>query len=165
MQNINPAHATAVMNLINRAPYFQLLSIQVVKLNAGYSRVEVDLEEKHLNPFGGLHGGVYSSVIDTAAYWAVYFSVEENSGYISIDVSVDNFAAVKKGLLIVEGFLIKSGRNICVAEAMVTDIQGKKLAYGKSKVLVTPGKQTISQALSLTESISLPRKYNASNNN
>lgn len=159
MRRLNPDHLKAVIDLINRGPYFQLLSMQVTELGLGYSKVVVDLERKHHNPFGGIHGGVYSSLIDTATYWAVYCDVEENNGYISIDVSVDNLAPIKKGLLIVEGKRIKAGRSICVAKATVTDDKGKILAHGKSKQMITPGLQLISQAVAAMGYQSLPPKY------
>jgi len=159
MRILNPDHIEEVMDLINRGPYFQLLSMKVTELGLGYSKVVVDLERKHHNPFGGIHGGVYSSLIDTATYWAVYCDAEENAGYISIDVSVDNLAPIKEGRLIVEGKRIKAGRSISIAEATVTDNKGKYLAHGKSKQLVTPGLQSISQAVSAMGYPSLPPKY------
>ncbi|NLL86305.1 MAG: PaaI family thioesterase, partial [Syntrophomonadaceae bacterium] len=71
MKTLNPEHIRAVMDLINQGPFFKLLSMKVCEIGLGYARVELDLEEKHLNPFGGVHGGVYSSLIDTVTYWAV----------------------------------------------------------------------------------------------
>ena len=159
MKTINPEHITRIIDLINRGPYFVLLSMEVKELSVGYSRVEVNLENKHLNPFGGIHGGVYSSLIDTAAYWAVYGDVEEDAGYISLDVQVDNLAAVKDGYLIVEGKRIKVGRSICKAEAIIKDSNGKYLAHGTSKQMVTPGLQTINQAAIAMGYKALPPKF------
>ncbi|MGR6836959.1 PaaI family thioesterase [Syntrophomonas erecta] len=159
MQMMNPEHIKAILDLINQGPYFQLLSMEVKELGIGYSKVVVDLEKKHLNPFGGIHGGVYSSLIDTAAYWAVYCDVEENAGCISLDIQVDMLSAVKDGLLIVEGKRIKAGKSICKAEAMITDTNGKLLAHGSSKQMVIPGVQTINQAVLCLGYQSLPPKY------
>lgn len=159
MKVINPEHIKGIIDLINRGPYFVLLSMEVKELNPGYSRVEVDLQNKHLNPFGGIHGGVYSSLIDTAAYWAVYCDVDEDAGYISLDVQVDNLAAVKEGYLVVEGKRIKVGRSICKAEATIRDINGKYLAHGTSKQMVTPGLQTINQAAAAMGYTVLPSKF------
>lgn len=142
---LNPEHIAAVIDLINRGPYFQLLSLQVVELSLGYSRVVVDLEWKHLNPFGGIHGGVYASLIVTTTYWAVYCDVAEDDGYISIDVNVDSLAPVKERRLIVEGRRIKAGKSIFVAEATVTDHKGRSVAHGKSKQMMTQGLQSIAQ--------------------
>ncbi len=159
MRMINPDHIKAVIDLINRGPYFQLLSMEVCELSLGHSKVAVDLERKHLNPFGAIHGGVYSSLIDTAAYWAVYCDVEENAGLISLDVKVDNLAPVTEGRLVVEGNRIKAGRSICISEATITNNEGKYLAHGISKQMLTPGLQTISQAVSAMGYKSLPPKF------
>ena len=159
MKKLNPEHIKAILELINQAPYFRLLSMEVKKLDFGYSRVEVDIETKHLNPFGGLHGGVYASIIDTAAYWAVYCELEEDAGLISLDLKVDDLSTAKDGKLIVEGKRIKLGRSICLSEATVTDSQGKLLAHGTSKQMVTTGLQSINQAVTAMGYQSLPPKF------
>lgn len=159
MPRLNPEHVKAVIELINQGPYFRLLSMEVRELREGYARVEVDLEDKHLNPFGGIHGGVYSSLIDTAAYWSVYCEVEENAGLISLDLKVDNLAPVKSGHLIVEGKRIKVGRSVCLAEGVVCDSRGRYLAHGTSKQIITPGLQTISQAVAAMGYRELPPKF------
>jgi uncharacterized protein (TIGR00369 family) len=121
LKTLNPDHIKAVLDLINQGPYFRLLSMKVSEMGKGFAKVEMDIENKHLNPFGGVHGGVYSSLIDTAAYWAVYCDVEEDAGLISLDVKVDNLAPVKEGHLVVEGKRIKAGESICIADAAVID--------------------------------------------
>jgi uncharacterized protein (TIGR00369 family) len=159
MRKINSEHIKAVIDMINNGPYFRLLSIVVCGLGPGYSKLEVKLENKHLNPFGGIHGGVYSSLIDTAAYWAVYCDLDENTGLISLDVNVDNLAPVKDGFLMVEGRRIKAGKNICLAEAVITDSSGRSLAHGTSKQMVTTGLQTITQAVAAMGYPPLPPKF------
>lgn len=159
MRELNPEHIKAVLDLINQGPYFRLLAMEVRDMGKGFSRVEVDLDTKHLNPFGGIHGGVYSSLIDTAAYWAVYCEVVENAGLISLDLKVDNLSPVKDGHLIVEGKRIKAGRNICIAEAAVIDGNGKYLAHGVSKQMIIPGLQTIDQAVEAMGYQPLPPKF------
>ena len=159
MRKLNQEHIDAVLKLINNSPYFSLLSINVCTIEYGYCKIEIQLDEKHLNPFGGLHGGVYSSAIDTAAYWAVYGSIDENTGLISIDLHVDNISTVQKGKIIVEGKQIKAGRTICFSEATIKDENGKILAHGISKLLVTDGLQTINQAIMAMGYKELPPKF------
>src|SRR5665647_1213873 len=156
MRTINPKHIKGILDMINHGPYFMLLNMVVKELGIGYSRVECDLENKHLNPFGGVHGGVYTSLIDTAAYWASYCEIDEDAGYISLDVQVDMLSASKNGRLVVEGKRIKVGRSVCKSEAIIMDSRGKILAHGTSKQMVTPGLQTINQAAMAMGYKSLP---------
>ena len=145
--------------MINHGPYFRLLSMRVCDIGKGFATVEMNVRNKHLNPFGGVHGGVYSSLIDTATYWAVYGDVDEDAGLISLDVSVDHLAPVKEGSLVVEGKRLKAGKRICMAEAVITDGSGKTLAHGTSKQMVLPGLQTIAQAASAMGCNPLPPKF------
>ena len=161
MKSLNQEHIIAIKDFINQSPYFTLLSMEVCALRPGYCRVEVNLDTKHHNPFGGVHGGVYASVIETAAYWAVYCNLEENVGLISIDLKVDFLAIAKEGKLIVEGKLIKAGRHICLSEATALDIHGKILAHGTSKQMVTEGIPSIIQSVSAMGYESLPPKFTA----
>ncbi len=72
---INPAHIHALKKMINQGGYFELLSMTVEKMELGLAELHVELNKNHLNPFGGVHGGVYSSVLDSAAYWDVYYDM------------------------------------------------------------------------------------------
>ena len=159
MNMINQEHIKVILDIINQSPYLKLLSVKVSELQSGYCKVEVDLEKKHLNPFGGVHGGVYASLIDTAAFCAVYCDLKENVSLITIDLKVDNLASAKEGKLVVEGKQIKVGRSICLSEATIKDIHGKLLAYGTSKQLILEGIQPISQAASIMGYQSLPPKF------
>jgi uncharacterized protein (TIGR00369 family) len=156
----NPKHTAAMIDLINACPYYSLLSLKVRTIESERSMLEIDLDKKHLSPFGRLHAGVYLSAIDTAAYWASYYSIPEDMGLISVDLHVDNLSAVRSGKLIVEGKLIKAGRTICFSEADVKDEKGKLLARGTSKQLVASGLQTINQMLeTMGPNVALPPKF------
>jgi len=142
MKKINPEHIKALIDLINRGPYFQLLSMNVCEIGIGHSIVKVMLEKKHLNPFGAIHGGVYASIIDTAAFWSAYCELDENAGFTSIDLSVNNLSSINTGEIIVEGKSLKIGRSICMTEAAARDTHGKLLACGTSKLMILDGKQS-----------------------
>ena len=159
MKQLNLEHINALLELINSGPYFELLAMKVCELSIGYSRVEVDLGRKHRNPFGSVHGGVYSSVIDTAAYWSIYCELDENVGYTSIDLSVNNLSMIREGKIIVEGKSIKVGRSICLAEASAKDAHGKLLAHGTSKLMLLNDKQSIEHAIEAMGHKALPSKF------
>ncbi|MCR4399704.1 MAG: PaaI family thioesterase [Syntrophomonadaceae bacterium] len=156
---LNPAHVRAVIEMANRSPYFELLSMRIVTLEPGLCVVEIPLQQKHLNAFGGLHGGVYSSLIDTAAFWSAYCELDEGLGLTSLDVQVTNVAPATSGMLIGTGRRIKMGRTMCLTEGSVTSGEGKLLAHGTSKLLVTASLQTIDQAARAMGAGPLPPKF------
>lgn len=158
-KKLNPEHITAIINLINQSPFCALLSLKVCALDYEYCRLEIELDAKHMNPFGELHGGVYSSAIDTVSYWASYCGIPETTGMISLDLHVDNIATIQRDKLIVEGKQIKSGQTICISEGTVKDVTGKLLAYGTSKQIIIDGLQTVHQAVAAMGQPALPTKF------
>ncbi len=159
MVSLNQDHVQAVIKAINQGPFFTHLSMTVKEMGIGYSIVEMNVGNEHLNPFGGIHGGAYASAIDTAAYWAAYCELEEKVGLISIDLKIDYLAPISEGLMIAKGRSIKIGKSMCLAEATATNQEGKWLAHGTSKMMVTKELQTIEDAFNFTGSKTLPPKF------
>lgn len=156
---LNPDHVKPLLAAVNKGPYFKHLSMAVKEIGIGYSVVQLQIGKEHLNPFGGVHGGVYASAIDTAAYWAVYGELPEEAGLISIDLKIDYLAPTDRGKLIVKGRSIKIGKTICLAEAVAMDQNERWLAHGTSKMMVTSGLQTIGDAARFTGFPELPPKF------
>jgi len=159
MKKINPEHTKSVIEMVNKAPYLSLLSMKIIELDYGYCKVETGLNDKLNNPFGSVHGGVFSSILDTVTFWALYCSIDESDGFTTIDLQVNNLGAINSGKIIAEGRQIKFGRTICLAEGTLKDENGKLLAHGTSKILVTRGLQSISQAVDKAGTKSLPPKF------
>ncbi|MCL2757586.1 MAG: PaaI family thioesterase [Coriobacteriia bacterium] len=158
-RQINPAHLVALMAMINESPYFQLLSMRLCSMGVGFATVEVDLQRKHMNAFGLVHGGTYSSILDSAAYWSVYCELGDDVGHTTLDISANNLAMASKGLITVEGRSIKVGRSICLATATARDTNGRLLAHGSSKLMVLQARQTIDQAVRAMGYKPLPPKF------
>jgi len=160
LPELNPEHLQAVISAINNGPFFKLMSMTVEELGDGYSVVAIEIGKKHMNPFGGLHGGVYSSALDTAAYWSAYCDLPDGNGLISIDLKVDFLAPVSPDhKIIVTGNRIKAGKTIFLAEAKMCNQAGKVLAHGTSKLMVTHDKQTIHDVIEYVGSSKLPAKF------
>ncbi len=141
MKTPNPEHIARLAGVINSSPYFELLSMKTREMGVGYSLFEIDLTEKHLQLFGFVHGGVFASIIDTAASWALFYAIEDqNAGLTSVDLKLNFLASAVSGKLIAKGRQIKIGKTLGYAESEVTDASGKILAHGTSTVMILHGK-------------------------
>ncbi len=158
MPELNPEHLKAVIKAVNDSPFFQHMSMVVTEIGIGYSVIAAEIQRNHMNPFGGLHGGVYASLIDSAAYWCVYCDLPEGNGLVSIDLKVDFLAPALDGKVIIKGQRIKSGRTICLGEAKMFDKNGKILAHGTSKLIVTHNQQSINDINNYVGSC-IPKKF------
>ena len=153
MKTLNSEYIEKVNNLVNHSPYFELLSMKIRDVGIGFSVLEINLEKKHLQPFGFVHGGVFASIIDAAAFWAIFYEIEDsNTGVTTVDLKLNYLAPAASGKLIAKGRQIKLGKTLGYAEAEVNDVNGKLLAHGTSTVILLPGK-------GLTSDPPLPAKF------
>jgi uncharacterized protein (TIGR00369 family) len=98
--------------------------------------LEVDLGEKHLQPFGNVHGGVMASVMDAAAFWAVFPQVKDGLGLTTVEIKVNYLAPVKNGKLVAKGRCIKIGRTLALGETYITSEEGNLLAHGTATMMI-----------------------------
>ena len=136
MRNLNPEYVEAVEREVNSCHYFSLLSMEVIGLNWGESRLEILVQEKHLQPFGMVHGGVFASLIDAAAFWAVYTQVSEEFGMTTVELKLNYLAPLSTGRMIARGKSLRVGKTLCLGEASVLNEEGTLLAHGTSTMMI-----------------------------
>ncbi len=136
MKPLNPAHVAAIRKQINTCPYFDLLSMRIAALEPGTSHLEVDVQKKHLQPYGIVHGGVYASLVDAAGFWAAYTLRGGTEGMTTVEMKLNYLAPAADGRFIAIGKSIKNGNRICLSEASVQDDEGKMLAHGTVTLMV-----------------------------
>ena len=109
-------------------PYAALLGIQVEEIGPGSARAVLPLTEKHLNPVGVPHGGVYFSLADTACGSAM-----ASHGYYAVTVST-SFEFLRSGrpgdTLTAVATEVKGGRTICVYDVRIANRDGVLLGSG-----------------------------------
>jgi uncharacterized protein (TIGR00369 family) len=137
MKEINPEHIKILSKIVNTCPYFELLSMSLKSLSNGESLLEMELNQNHLQPYGVIHGGVAASLIDAAAFWAVYSSVEDDVGLTTVELKLNYLATASKGSLVAKGRCIKAGKKLCLGEATIENGEGGLVAHGTSTIMVT----------------------------
>ena len=137
---INPAFVAAVQQSVRTAPYPELIGMVISALEFDSCRIELDLGERHLQPFGIVHGGVLATLIDTATFWAGFMRLPEDAGLVNVDLKLNYLKAVANGHLRADGRCLRAGRQISYAEASVFDAGGELVAHGTSTLMALPGK-------------------------
>ena len=135
---LNPRYTEAVAILVNESPYFSLLSMEIKDLQWGTCLMEEELAEKHLQPFGNVHGGAIASLVDATAFWAVFPQVERGKGLTTVEMKLNYLAPAQKGKLVAQGRCIKIGRTLALGEASVTNGEGTLIAHGTVTMMVVP---------------------------
>lgn len=136
----NQAYIQALQELVRQAPYPSLIGLRLEAIDFDSARIALELDERHLQPFGIVHGGVLATLIDTATFWAAFMRLPEDVGLVNIDLKLNYLQPVQAGRLAAAGRCVRPGRTISYAEAHVTGEDGALLAHGTSTLMALPGK-------------------------
>lgn len=72
-------------------------------------------DESHCNPLGTVHGGLVSTLLDSALGCAAHTTLPAGTGYTSIEITVNYLRPVQiGGLLTCTGRVTKPGRQLSV---------------------------------------------------
>lgn len=111
-------HVGQVMNE-TRSPAGSWLGLRLDRVEKGKAEVSVDVRPEMCNPFGNIHGGMMSLVIDEAIGFAV-ISMEAEHHYTSVNLNVDFLYAIREGeRLRAVSEVIRFGKKIMNVEVKV----------------------------------------------
>ena len=139
-KRVNDEYIQALLELVNNSPFPMHLPFRLVSIGQDEARVELDVEQKHLQPLVTVHGGIVATLIDTATYWAAFLVLPEDTGLVNVDLKLNYLRPVSEGSLIAEGRCLRAGRTISYAEAYVESGDGRLIAHGSSTLMALPGK-------------------------
>jgi uncharacterized protein (TIGR00369 family) len=136
----NPAYVKAIQDSVHTAPYPALIGLTIEALDFDSCRIDLELAERHMQPFGIVHGGVLATLIDSATFWAAFMRLPEDAGLVNVDLKLNYLKAVVRGHLRTEGQCLRAGRQISYTVASVFDAAGELVAHGTSTMMALPGK-------------------------
>ena len=122
-------------------PVMHLIDMAGMEVEEGSVTVFLMPQEFHYNPLGTVHGGVLSTLLDTAAACSVHSTLPAGVGYTSQDLNVKVLrpVTVDSGRITCRGTVLQRGRRTALAEARLTDEQGRLIAHATSSCLIFEG--------------------------
>ena len=136
----NPLYRERLFALIDGAPFVRHMGMRITDIAWGRAAFELTAADFRLQPFGVVHGGNVATLIDTAAFWACFVSMDsDDDGLASVDLKLNYLAAARVEALRCEGTLIKAGKTLSYAEAEVRTADGRLIAHGTSTLMRLPG--------------------------
>ena len=120
-------------------PVAELVGFEPTYVSPGLVVFAYEPREEHYNPLGSVHGGIVTTVLDTAMGCAVQSELEAGAAYATIELKT-NFVrpvTLEAGRLRAEGRVVHSGSRVVTAEARLADGDGKLFAHATSTCLVT----------------------------
>ena len=119
-------------------PIGETRGMETVGGEHGSFHVELVPQHRHYNPLGTVHGGVISTLLDTAAGCSVHSTLAVGEGYTSLDLTVKFLrpVTVDSARLRAEGRVIHRGRRTALAEATLYDAAGRQVAHATSTCMI-----------------------------
>jgi uncharacterized protein (TIGR00369 family) len=122
-------------------PVAQLLGFGIDRVDEGNVVFTMDPLEAHQNPLGTVHGGIITTLLDSAMGCAVHTTLPAGGMYTTLELKV-NFLRPSFGggaTLLAEGTVLHRGSTTVLAEATITDAdRGRRIAHATSTCLILP---------------------------
>lgn len=120
-------------------PFADLIGFSIAERGEGRCTIELELEERHQNPHGIVHGGVLYSLADTGMGGALTSLLGEDEICTTIEIKIVYFRPVKSGQLKAHTEVVNRGRKTASLETTL-EAGGKTLAraYGTFMILPRP---------------------------
>jgi len=109
-------------------PVGRLIGFELKSIESGHAVFEMDVDERHHNPMGTLHGGIYCDLADAAMGFAFASTLPEGEAFTTVELKINFLRAVRKAKLTADARVVKAGSTLGYVECEVKDQTGKLVA-------------------------------------
>ncbi|MBX9610672.1 MAG: PaaI family thioesterase [Burkholderiales bacterium] len=120
-------------------PIGKTLDFILVEVSEGRAVFQGTPGPAHLNPMGGIHGGWYATLLDSALGCAVHTMMPPGRGYTTAELGINLVRAInpaKAPRVRAIGTVVHCGRQLATAEARLVGPDGTLYAHGTTTCLV-----------------------------
>ena len=113
------------------------LGVRLTAAKAGLVRLEGRPTEAHLNHQGGIHGGWYAAILDSAMGYATVSSLAPDEAFTTLEFKLNLLRPLRPGATIrAEGRLPHRGRRTALTEATLFDEDDRTMAHATGTNLI-----------------------------
>jgi uncharacterized protein (TIGR00369 family) len=113
-------------------PIARLLGFALKAIEPGRAVFEMEVDERHHNPMGTLHGGIYCDLADAAMGYAYAATLGEGETFTTVELKINFFRPMRRGRLVAEAKVIRAGSTMGYVECDVKDQADKLVAKAAS---------------------------------
>ncbi len=121
------------------APVADLIGFHLLERGDGRAVVTFQPTTRHSNPMGTLHGGVICDIADAAMGAAYGTTLQDDETFTTLEIKINFLKPVWRSPLRAEGWVVKAGRTIGMAECDVYDEGGSLVARATSTCMTLRG--------------------------
>ncbi len=118
-------------------PISKIMPMKCSGLSEGEICFDVEADNTHLNPMGGVHGGFAATVIDSVTACAVHTTLGAGDSYSTVDLNVKMVRPLPKSTsLKATGRVLNVSNTVAIAEGDIRDSDGKLYAHGSATCVI-----------------------------
>ncbi|MCF6094390.1 PaaI family thioesterase [Microaerobacter geothermalis] len=126
----------AELNKRMKSPFWELLNLQIIETNDERVVLKLPVHQGLTQPYGFVHGGAIATLIDSAIASLMTCTLKQHEETVTIEMKVNYLSSTRDKDLFAEASLVKRGKTISVAMAIVRDVDGKDIAIGTATFFV-----------------------------
>ena len=121
-----------------RAPISETMDFLLVSVSDGVAVFQGRPQFKHYNPLGGVHGGWFATLLDSALGCAVHTTLPVGRGYTTLEFKVNLVRGLSDKVPLVRaiGRVVHRGRRVTTSEAELVGHDGKLYAHASTTCLL-----------------------------
>jgi uncharacterized protein (TIGR00369 family) len=121
-------------------PISETLGFVLVLVEPGRAVFQGTPDRRHYNPLGSVHGGYFCTLLDSALGCAVQSTLPKGTGYTTLELKVNLIRPLHErvGPVRADARIINVGARVGIAEASLTDVDGKIYAHATTTCLIFP---------------------------
>ncbi|RMF12072.1 MAG: PaaI family thioesterase [Candidatus Dadabacteria bacterium] len=139
---LSPEKIDYQSRIFARHPLFRLLNFSEAEYAYGFCRFGLPWQEQLSNYGQEMHGGMASTMIDTATGQAIFTALKRGWRLTTVHLDTRFFRPFREGVLIAEGRVNKWGRSLCHAEATLT-CGDEVIAQGAAIYAIIPASRRV----------------------
>jgi 1,4-dihydroxy-2-naphthoyl-CoA hydrolase len=121
------------------SPFDDLYGLEVLEASPDVMRGRIEVSDRHKQPMGLVHGGVYASMAETLASIGTWLGVHE-AGNVATGMSNSTtfLRPVTEGEVTAVGRPVHRGRTTWVWDLEFTDSRARRVAISRMTIAVRP---------------------------
>ena len=121
-------------------PFANLIGLEVAEMGEGSSTATLDAQERHLNPYGYVHGAVAYALVDTSMGGALSSMAQEGESFATLEIKISYLRPATMGQLRCETRVLHKSRRFSMLESQVK--QGEDVvATASGTFAIIPGRE------------------------
>jgi len=119
-------------------PISQLLGYTISEIEVGRAVFELDPAEYHYNPIGMVHGGVASTILDSAMACSIHTTLPAGKVYTTLEFKVNFVRPItdQTGRVRCVAEIIHVGQRVGTAQAKILDSQNRLYAHATTTCMI-----------------------------